>query len=372
MNTNSIIKSRQNRFIGIDLHTNRFNTCTSDRVSQERIEGQFGLAPEELADFTNSLDKNDYLMLESCANAFAFADYFKPFVKEVIVADSHKLKIISQTNKKTDKVDARKISQLLKIQVTSGEKFINPVYIPEKEIQQLRSLFTTYEQFRKSIRSVKNHIHSLFKQNMIILPKGTMGKHLINYIKSLDLELILKFQVNIQIEELESLERKKDLIKDQIKLPGSKYYQQVDILTSIKGISVLTALALIADIGDINRFPNAKHLCSYLRSAPSVESSNMVTKIKKTNKFSRKLSISFLTQEINHFKASNTKLNNWYEAKSKNTKKGKVRMATCRKMIVHIFHMLRNEEYHYFRDELNHNKKILEYNNFLQKSLTPS
>ena len=138
-----------------------------------------------------------------------------------------------------------------------------------------------------------------------MLPKGKMGKNLLSYMKSLELDYVLKFQVNIQIEELESLERKKDLIKDQIKLLGSKYYQQVDILTSIKGISVLTALALIADIGDIKRFPNAKHLCSYLRSAPSVESSNMVTKIKKTNRFAAQL----WTERINQPKPTLVMIN---------------------------------------------------------------
>ncbi len=59
-------------------------------------------------------------MLEACTNVFQFAKCIKPFVAEVIVADTHKLKLISNTNKKTDKIDAEKIATVLKMQMISG------------------------------------------------------------------------------------------------------------------------------------------------------------------------------------------------------------------------------------------------------------
>ena len=50
------------------------------------------------------------------------------------------------------------------------------------------------------------------------------------------------------------------------------------------------AIALIADIACIDRFPNAKHFSSYLRSTPSVDSSNEVIRIGRTNN----LAVSYL------------------------------------------------------------------------------
>lgn len=356
------------RFIGLDLHTDKFNTCESRENSDEKIERQYLINDNDLDRFVKSLDKNTYVLLESCANAFQVADIIRPFVAEVIVGDSHKMKNISLTRKKTDKVDAEKLSIMLKIQIIAGEELINNVYVPEKEIQELRSLFTTYDQFKRNITEVKNHIRSLCFQNLIVLPPGTLATKMIAHIQALDLPNVLTFQLNLHIEELLGLEKKQERIEEQIKILGSKYYKEIEILTSIKGVSVITALALIADIANIQRFGSAKKLCTYLRSAPAIQSSNETTIIMKTNKFSRKLSISLLAQGITHFKNANPELKKWYEFKTQNGKKGKIRMAACRKVIVHIYHMLQNSQYHYYRNEKNHTTKMVQYNFFLNKA----
>lgn len=60
-------------------------------------------------------------------------------------------------------------------------------------------------------------------------------------------------------------------------------------------------------------------------------------------------------------------MKSWYEYKTQNVKKGKIRMAACRKIIVQIFHMLKKREYHYYRDEANHTNKMIKYDRFLCK-----
>jgi len=362
------LQSNLRRFIGMDLHTNKFNTCETSENSDERKRNDFSINDRDLKQFTSSLDKNCYVILESCTNAFKIAKKLRPFAKEVIVADTHKLKLIYNTNKKTDKIDAEKLSAILKMQIISGEELVNRVYIPNDDMQDLRSLFTSYNAFTNMIVATKNRIHSLLKENLIVFPKSELTKKMRSEILSLEIADSLKFQLELFIEQLECMEAKKDKIVNQIKIVGFQYYKQVEILTSIKGISVLSALAIMADICDINRFPNKKHLCSYLRSAPAVEISNETIKIKKTNKFSRKLSISFITQSVAHFKNTNPNLNKWYLRKTAKIKKGKIRMGACRKIITNIFSMLKKEEYHFFRDENNHRKKMKEYNNFLKKN----
>jgi len=75
----------------------------------------------------------------------------------------------------------------------------------------------------------------------------------------------------------------------------------------MKGISVFTAIALVTDIATIERFPNSKHFASYLRSAPVIDNSNDTTRITKKNKFGRKLSVTLLSQSLNHFRDSKKK-----------------------------------------------------------------
>lgn len=72
---------------------------------------------------------------------------------EVVIANTNKLKIISFTDKKTDRVDAEKLARIIKTQVLSGEEQVHPVPIPPKVVQDLRALFTTYRLVTKKLRS---------------------------------------------------------------------------------------------------------------------------------------------------------------------------------------------------------------------------
>ncbi len=160
------------------------------------------------------------------------------------------------------------------------------MYIPNDDMQALRGLFKSYNFLTTTIISIKNRIHSLLKEYMYVFPGSELTRKMLSEILALDLSDSLRFQFKLFIDELESLEARKKEVEEEIKLIGFQFYKEVEILTSAKGISVLSALAIMADICYIKRFPNKKHLCSYLRSAPAVESSNEITKIKKTNKFS--------------------------------------------------------------------------------------
>ena len=177
----------------------------------------------------------------------------------------------------------------------------------------------------------------------------------------MDLPESEKFQVALLLDTLDHLETRIAEVDIQIKLVGRKYEKEIDILTGIRGVSVRTALGLIADIANIHRFENSKQLCSYLRSAPKVDSSNENNRSLSTNKFGRKLSITYLAQSCNHFRDGNPKLNRWFHKKDGTMAKGKVRMALLRRVISEIYQMLKKEEYHYFREEDHNNKKMKAY-----------
>jgi transposase len=127
------------------------------------------------------------------------------------------------------------------MQVTSGEELIKPVYISEQSVQSLRALFTTYNMLKKQIGQVKNRIHSILKQNLCPFTKEYIfGKNSRSKIKAIELEEIAKYQIGLLFAELEYLEGKMDEMEDKIMSAGEVYYREIDILTSMKGISVLT------------------------------------------------------------------------------------------------------------------------------------
>ncbi|MDR2054026.1 MAG: transposase, partial [Treponema sp.] len=65
-------------------------------------------------------------------------------------------------------------------------------------------------------------------------------------------------------------------------LAAEPFMAQIAVLTSMKGISVFIAIAIMADIIEVGRFRDSKAFTSYLRSAPKVANSNTSVSIRGT------------------------------------------------------------------------------------------
>lgn len=358
-------KTNTSQFVGVDLHTNRL-TAFYIQTNGERFSQNFEL--ENLPAFIETLEENAYVAVEASCNTFKFCDQLSKRTTNVLVVNPYKMKLISMVNKKTDRVDSEKLAMFLKAHILGGEEMIEPVWVPDQTIRNLRSAFATFKNLRAQIVMTKNRVHALMKQNMIILKASSITSAIGHrrILASCASDYALHSQVALLLEMLVFQEKKSSEIEAEIKRLAKPYRKQIEILTSFPGISVLTACALIADIGDISRFASAKKLASYLRSAPGVDSSNEVTKIKKTSKLGRRLSIGLLIQGVTHFKTAHPGLARWHESMMDRKKsKGKVRIGIVRKVICQVYQMLTKGEYHHHRNSDLHSEKMREYDRLL-------
>jgi transposase len=197
----------------------------------------------------------------------------------VLVANTYQLNSVGIASKKTDKIDAAKFAEKLKAEILSGVQQRVPVTVVPKEIRDLRALFSSCRLLRKEIGQTKNRIHSLLKENLYPFTKEYIfGKGSRQHIRSISSDPVLNFQINLLMDTLEHLEGQVDELMDMIKLKAEPFMREIEILTSMTGVSVMAAIAIIADVIDVSRFKNAKHAdlwsdASYLSSAPRVESS---------------------------------------------------------------------------------------------------
>jgi transposase len=320
-----------------------------------------------LAAFSTTLTADTYVLVEATITTFAFVRLFKDRVKEVIIGNTYQLKQISLARNNTDKIDADKLCQALKAQVLSGVQQIVPVTLPPVKIQELRSLFSTYRLYRKQNTQLKNRIHSLLKEQLYgFTQEEIFDQQSRQKIRGISDNPILKFQINQLMDRLERDEGDAEAVKERVLAAAEPYMAEIDILTSMKGVSVFIAIAIIADIIEVSRFKNSKHFTSYLRSAPRMANSNATVKNRGTNKMGRKLSATLLTQSLNHVMNASVKLRRWYERLCEYKKAGLVRTGLRRRVLAEIYQMLRKGEYHYARDPVNHEMKMSQYRRFLE------
>jgi transposase len=161
---------------------------------------------------------------------------------------------------------------------------------------------------------------------------------------------VMSCQINMLFDILEYTEAQIESLQDKIKEYAEPFLKEIEILTSMKGISVFIAAAIIADIIRVERFRNSKAFTSYLRSAPKVANSNTSVNIRGTNKKGRKLCSTLITQSLNHVLDASKKLREWYRRLSEYKKAGLVRSGLRRRVFAEIYQMLKKGEYHYGRD----------------------
>ena len=332
--------------IAIDLHSDCFTAARRKNGDERSIKTvkTYHLKDESFTRFKESLSVDDYVAVEATTNAFWFNDEILPFVKRVIILDTNK---VNFKGNKTDSNDAKRLLDVLEYFVyVKGENEIPQVYVPSVVIRDLRELFASYKLQKKIIGQLKNRIHSLLKQHGHVIKKSSLrtvkGKLLA--LKLIDNDLS-KIEIKLMINQIEISEKYSQRIVELIAGIGQKYFKtETEILMTIPGFSFISALALIADMADIERFPTVKKFCSYLRVAPRIKESNKTTHIGNINKSSRTLTLTFLTQSVQHFRGSSEYFGTFYDRLKEGKSYGKTRIALIRKILVCAYYMLKRKE----------------------------
>jgi transposase len=352
------------KFHGIDLHHDSLldMIAESDDISNLKSK-KYYLKGDSFKKFKESLSKDDYAVIESCSNAFWLYDEIKDLVKECYILNTIKFRNMMNKN---DKIDAKKLAKKLAFYVLhDGDDDDMPtIFIPVKEVREIRGLFVSLKLFKKQNNQIKSRIYSILRENGVQIEKKEMySPDILLKLNEIEIAESWKFQIELLLDQLDNLNKQEEKIKLKIKKSGYKIFaDEIKLLISIQGFSIITAIAVMADVVDINRFPNVKKFCAYLRTAPGVSGSNKKNIIKGTNKQSRSLSISFLSQSVNHFGKAGDYLTNFYKRVKKGKKAGVYRMAIIRKVLVSAYFMLKRKESFYWYDEKNYERKLIEMN----------
>ena len=169
------------------------------------------------------------------------------------------------------------------------------------------------------------------------------------------------------LELLWRVEEEKERIVKEIILAGEPLKEAVKLLMTIKGITPLTALAFLADVGDIERFKKQKKMNAYLGLVPKVKDSGGKSKSGHINRESRKLTRTILTQSIYHISNSSPTLRKFYEDLGKRRGAGRARIALIRKICGTMRSMLLTGECYRWMNDVLFERKLKDYEKVLEK-----
>ena len=175
---------------------------------------------------------------------------------------------------RNDNVDSRKIARNLR----NGE--LTPIYILSRQAQEDRSLVRMRMLMVKKQTRCKNQIKSLLTLYGINIPNELTNSDWSN--KFIDWLDNLEFQYHSGKQALTALLSELKYFRQVITQLTTEirnlsrqepYVKLVDCLTTIPGISTITAMVLLTEIVNINRFKSLDHLASYVGLIPGEDSS---------------------------------------------------------------------------------------------------
>jgi transposase len=322
----------EKRFIGIDLHRNRFTCCIrleSDRTYITEWE------LEDLGRFVKKLRRSDEVAVEITSNTRLFHDAVAPHVARVAVVDTNQFRVISQSVKKTDPNDAR----LLSLYLSKG------LLLPEVRMKnkELASLTQTRDILVKQRSALKNKVNNILSARGLNLAKEALSSEKkLREVLELPFDAVVRIELRVIVDQIRSLNNSIAELDKTIGEEGSKVEGHQG-LSSIKGIGKVTGAILLSVIGDVNDFADEGRLASYFGIVPRVSNSNETERSGRIHKRGTKLGRTALVQSALIAAKYSPYLKRFYEQVKARRGAGKAIIALARKFLGVIYRTLKNK-----------------------------
>jgi transposase len=232
-----------------------------------------------------SLRSTDWVVIESTTNAWHVYDLLAPVVERVVVANPVKVKQIAQARVKTDVRDTFILARLL------AANLVPEVWVPPAHVRELRQLLSQRRQLVETHTQIVNRMHSVAHRHHLQHERGKrFNEKNTLWQKDKRLSSVEQFQLELEMENRAYIEKQISRIgKEVAKMSHQKpWAQDMTYLMQLPGFGVITAMTVLAAIGEIQRFASPKQLASYSGLTPGLEQSGTKNRGKGMTKEGRR------------------------------------------------------------------------------------
>lgn len=265
-------------FIGVDLHKRTLSVCVMVVEAGERrvvARQTLGTAvPAAIVDFVNRWTPFQ-LVVEASASHEWFVQLVEPLADRVLLAHPGKLRVIAESTRKTDKLDAQVLAEFLALGMIPQAHRASPRVREHRGLVRQR-LFVV----RRST-SLKNRLHHLLGAYNADI-RGLFSEEGRNHLKNVTLSAVDRFAADLLLDELEYQERQLTKVNQRL-LQFAKHGPLAErearaLLETIPCVGPVTIDVVLSTLGDVRRFRSQKQVIAYAGLAPGIRSSAGRTK----------------------------------------------------------------------------------------------
>jgi transposase len=330
--------SRQKLTIGLDLGDGNSWYCVLDEAGQIQLEQRVRTNAKTLHEVFGAMPRSR-VGLETGTHSPWISRLLGDLGPEVLVANARKVRLIGESRKKDDRLDAQTLARLARI----DPKLLCPVKHRSRQAQADLTVIRARAGLVRARTGLVNTARGLAKSYGERL-RGCNVRNL-NPEKAEGLSPELVSALEPLLAEIESLSERIAEYNDRIEALAQESYPQVALLKQIKGVGTLIALTFLLTLEDPRRFGQSRDVGCYLGLQPGRRNSGQSAPQMPISKEGDPYLRTLLVQGAQHILGPfgiDCDLRRWglklAERGGRNAKKRAI-VATARKLAVLLHHL---------------------------------
>lgn len=246
-------------YIGMDIHKKTIAFCIKKQDGTIVDHGTVKATRPALKKWVGSLQCPWIGAMEATIFTGWIYDFLKSYAEDLKVANSKMLKAIVSSKKKSDRIDAQKIADLLRCDL------LPECYMLSEEVRELRRVLRFRNLMVREASRMQNKASGLLMECGAEYSKKKLhGKKyfnsLLDSLEEIPESVITLLQISRSSYEM--FQRSQKTLIRGLK-NHSSIRKRVELLMSIPGVGEITALTWVLEVGDPMRFSSVKKAVSF-------------------------------------------------------------------------------------------------------------
>src|SRR5437763_2869371 len=260
VNGNMIFKGHK-RTIGVDLGDRWSCYCVLDEAGEILLEQRVAMTPEEMKQTFSKIPRS-LIAMETGTHSPWVSRLLTELGHEVLVAHAQKVQLITKSNRKDDRHDARTLARLARIE----PELLGPVRHRSAKAQIHLTVIRARAALVSARTALVNAARGLAKSYGQRLPK--CGTQQVSRELAAELSVELREVIEPLLKEIESLNERIKEYDERMEKIAKESYPHVELLKQVKGVGTQIALTYVLTLEDPHRFPKSREVGCFLGLRP--------------------------------------------------------------------------------------------------------
>jgi transposase len=254
-------------YVGMDVHRKRSQVAIVDAAGAQQRNRNVPNDPAQLVPILGALPPGTPVAFEAAYGWGWLVELLEELELEPHLVHPSRCKAIASARLKNDKVDAATLAQLLRADL------LPEAWIAPQATRDLRALLRHRAALVRLSTLCKNRIHAVLADRGIRDHSSLWTGPGRAWLAGLELPATPRGIIRDCCGLLDALAT--PIARLDHEIAGlAKPDPRVQALMALPGVGKLTAMTLVAEIGDISRFPSARKLCAWAGLTPQVRNSD--------------------------------------------------------------------------------------------------